>query len=477
MSGTWNPAAPPYRAGVFINVEAVPVPRPVADAAGVVAVIGTADWGPTDRVAEITNEAQATQVFGSTGDIGWQIKDALKGEGTPGRGGATAVRAWRMTTGTAAASTLTLGTTIKLDALYKGSRGNNFKIAVIASAADPTNRVDVLVYEGSIQRESYLAMGKTDIQGIVDAINRGSTLLVATYLASGTLATIALPGTSMTGGSSGAALTATEYQAARDALEFDKRFGVVGLKITDSTEIGLWVAWADRLNANGTLLELVIGGALDETSTTAIARTATADSQWVVNLFGELVDSDGVLHPSCEMAPRVAGVIANAGIARPITFASFPDLTLGSPPGTSVLETLVSSGVVPFYGDAFTTRIQRGRTTLRTITASEPVEFQNLLFVRKLQYTFRQLDSLATEIISNGGVVNSPAGRASLLSRLQAEIDQLISEDVVVAGSAAYFDPEYPQEGDRVFVIFAMSMAPGIEQILGRMTIPTSLAA
>src|SRR4051812_45172869 len=66
MPGTWSTAAPPAKPGPYANFVGAAA-EAVADAVeGVEAVLGTSDWGPSDRPHEITTPGDLTDTFGAT---------------------------------------------------------------------------------------------------------------------------------------------------------------------------------------------------------------------------------------------------------------------------------------------------------------------------------------------------------------------------------------------------------------------------
>lgn len=475
--GTWNSADPPVRSGVFINIETVATPRVAADANGVVGLVVTADWGPINQIVDLTSETGATATYHTGGNAEWAISQALRGEGIAGRSGASIVKAYRAATGSAAAATITLDNTsavdsLKLDAKYTGTRGNSLLVTVQASAApDASTHVDILIYEGSVLRESYIRLAKTDVAAMETVINASSNLVVADSLATGTaLATVASQ--ALTGGNSGSTLTGTEHTAAMTAFEAASPFSVVApVGLTDSTIMNTWRDWADRLNTEGRLFHLVVGGAASETISTAITRSTTMGSPYIVNIWGDIKISD-VTYKSADMTARVAGIIANAGFSRSITFSQLPEATMTSPPSSANVETAVRGQVVPFWSDGTAVRLQRGQTTLTTATASEPESFKSLLFMRKVQQSIRELDEIGTAIISSGLFVNTSNDRDALLGMYAAKIKDLENRNVLTPGAGSvHIDDAYDNSGESLHLIYKLTIAPGIEQVLGRMTI------
>lgn len=477
LGGTWSSVDPPQRAGLFVNVDTVPATAPITDSSGVVGLVVTADWGPVNAITNITAPSEAEAYYESGSDAEFAINAALRGEGLPGRGGATTVRVYRAATSSAAKATVALANTagtpataITLTAKYEGTRGNDFKATVQANAADGTKK-DLLIYEGTTLRESYTSLDPAAIQNIVDLVNLQSVLLTATVGATtNDLANVS--NSAFSGGDSGSTLTGTEHTAAQSAFEGSSGFSAFAVHgLTDTTITGTYTAWADRLNGEGKTFMVVIGGLAGESVTTATTRTNSADSAYCVNIYGD-VTIDGTAYKSADMTSRVAGMIASAGAFRSISFSQIPEGSMASAPTNAQIETLVRASVVPFFSDGTTVRLQRGRTTLRTTSATKPEKFKSLLFVRKVQDTLKGLDAVATSILGAAGAANTEAGRDAVLAMFRAKLEELIQRGIALPGGSVYLDPAYDNTGESLYIVFAIDMAPGIEQILGRIAIP-----
>lgn len=477
LGGTWSSVDPPQRAGLFVNVDTVPATAPIADSAGVVGLVVTADWGPANEIVDIDSPSAAAAYFGSGSTAEYAIVGALTGEGVTGRGGASTVRVYRAAASAKAKATVNLANTagtpataITLTAVYFGSRANNFTVTVRTNPSDSSLK-DILIYEGTILRESYIALTPANISDIVDVINAQSLLVVAS--AGATTSPLAnVSNAAFSGGNSGSTLTGTEHtaaQAAFEALGGFSAFAVFGL--TDATIRGTYAGWTDRLNSEGKTFVMVFGGAAGETTTNALTRTGDLDSAYCVNLYGDLT-VDGTTYSSAQMTPRIAGIIAAAGASRSVSFAQLPDASMANPPTNAQIESLVRGSVVPFFFDGTTVRLQRGRTTLQTITDTNPEKFKSLLFVRKVQETLRQLDLVSMNILGASGVVNTDTGRTSILSMFTFKLDELAQRGISIPGATVYFDESQDNTGETLYIVFAIDMAPGIEQILGRIAIP-----
>ena len=292
-SGQYSLTDPPARAGVFINVKTVSSPRSRAGAAGIVGVVGQADWGPDNQIVEVGSAAEALTLFGTAGTLYFAIDQALAGEGLPDRSGASTVKAYRATGSSRAMATKVLsnGTTnaLTLTAKYNGSRGNNLNVTTQTNAVDVSKK-DLIIYEGTTQREAYTyaGTGPSILAGLAADINARSAFVTATVTADGT-ALSAIANSSFTGGNSGTSLLTADHASARAAFEADgdfSAFAVDDFAALGGTEQTAYRDWTVRLVEEGKLFHLVVGGLASETVSTATARSVTLDTPDITHVAG-----------------------------------------------------------------------------------------------------------------------------------------------------------------------------------------------
>jgi hypothetical protein len=480
FGGSYNVTDPPQRGGVFVNVEVAALPKTRDVSRGVVAVVVQADWGPDNEIVEIGSESQGLAVYGSTSTAYFTITQALEGEGIPGRDGASTVLAYRIAGSAAAAADIDLNNTdtdpaLTITAKYKGTRGNNLKVTVRENPGDATKN-DILVLEGTSLRETYTET-KADVQAFADAINTLSQFVAATVTEDGT-ALAAVTAQPLTGGDSGATLIAGDHTTAQAAFEayggFDT-FAVDNLPDdTDSVRTS-YIEWVNRLNSEGKLFHMVLGGPANEISSAAITRAVSHDSEYVVAITGD-VTIDGVEYSSAQIASRIAGIISSAAQHRSASGAQLFGATLATPPTTTEIENMVRAGVVPLVQEAGIVRLQRAKTTYQATSVSDPNKgkFDSLFFMRRLHHTFRRFDTLVTDHIIGQTISNTPSGRDNILAMFRGELKNLEEAEVTIPGATVVYDPAQDNTGETLYILFSYRPAPGVEQILGRVSIPAA---
>ena len=476
FGGSWDSSAPPVRSGLFFNVvQGTPTAAP-APAGGVVALVAKADWGPVNTVTAMSTKLAVSTAFGTGQTMATSAALAFRGSNTYG---ASQVLAYRIVGANSVKASLTLNKTgpvaaIVLSARYQGTRANGFTVTVRDTPADAA-KTDIVLYEGSTILETHTYADAATLAAIVVQLNTDSSYFTATTATTGSLLTVT--GAAFTSGFNGDALTSTEYGNALSAFEaIGGQFSMfclddyIALSDGIKTTIAAWVA---RLNAEGSLFLAVVGGALAETTTTAKTRSTGLNSEYVVNTTRDLY-VDGVLCSSSVLAPLVAGCIAGVGVGRAISLLDLPGCSVDNPPTITEVETLVTGGVIPFIAsDAATTRIQRGRTSLVTLTSEKGDVFQSILQVRKIHHTLRALTDVYLTIVG-AGVPNNAVGRGEIMGSFKAALLSLSEQGIVNPDWTIALDADQDNSGETLHVNLVARPAPTVEVVLGTWVVPTA---
>lgn len=482
--GNWNPADPPQSAGLAVNFRTLSAAPTQVDSLGVAAIVGVSDWGPANQIATVDSFSTADLLYRSGTDLNFAITGALTGEGTDQRSGARSVLAYRIVGSGAAAASVSLSNTTPASALsvaakYPGLGGNALSVAVQANA--DTTKHDFLVMRGSTLLERY-TYPKTDLAVLVSAL-AGSSYVTGSVVIDGVaLATVAA--TPLASGTAGAAITVSEHAAAMAALEARAgEFSVLALDTTptDSTIRATWRDWTKRVANDGGLFHWVIGGLAAEAPSTAIQRTGpigtytdAMDSEWIVNLTRDLIIG-GVTYSSSKMAPRVAGIIAAAGVSRSASFATIAGATLANAPTSAEVELLVRGGVVPFVWSDSAAMLQRARTTFVTTSTDKNAKWKSLLNVRKIAYAVRAMAREQQAITGGDGVGNDSGPlRDAVIGRFRDVCEQLVAQNVLSPGTTVEMDDTLGLDNDNEVLHLRLVAKPvsGIETTLVSWTIP-----
>jgi hypothetical protein len=480
MAGEFSKAVRPRLAGAYFNWQTeASIDSPPASIGSIVAVPVTHNWGPLQTFVALDSFDEWKGIFGVSNTAGMRaVYGAFKGEGLPGKGGAGRVLVYRMGTGAAAASTLNLSngaaTGIRLDARYKGTRGNVLAATVQAGAVVGTK--ELLLLDGGRVIERY-PHNSTDLAGLVATINATSDFVTGTVVNAGVaLANVA--SAALAGGADGDVLTATEHTDAQTKLA-SVRFSLLAPQaLTDPTIRASYVAWTQGQNTVGKRHLLIVGGAAGESVATGVLRSQSFNDWDVVNLAGPALHDDvlGVDMSTAELASRVAGAIANRGERKDLIYARFTDLSV---PAGVVLPTLaeqeqaVIGGATVFSIDtneAAPVFIREGVTTYADDTASprdedgnkiRTVEHYSRIKNLRIQHGIEtELDEWATSGDVLGSLPVNDRVRALVLGRVTEAYASRETAEIVQAGWTVQLDTDPPPDDDQDFVQYVHGFHP-----------------
>lgn len=474
MPGDFSKDNRPRRPGAFFAFDARQTVPPPPGLGGIVAIAFTNDWGPDETPTLLRSFQDYRASFGdSINTMGYRaVRQAFQGEGLPGYGGAGAVLAYRMT-GSAKASAAhifmnTAGTpaaAITVTAKYPGTRGNALNVTVQDQPGTQTPEKDeFIVYDGATEVERY-NYTDTDITDLAAQINAKSQWLTAAMTATGTaLAYVA--NVALTAGNDGATLVAGDYTGMMSGLEVE-RFSVLSFEMpVDAGILTSLGTWGKLARANGKRFRTVIGGALDEDATTAIARSLVLNDPGFINIGGGSVTDSvlGVLS-TAQLAPRVAGIVAARGEARSLTYARFAGLTLRAGFTDADILRGFDGGVLVLARDSnlnAPVRIEKGVNTYTTTTdADRP------LSIFRVPKFIATMDGLQMELTEFGEqeVIGKMPVSASTRSFVRAEISSRMRtrEDagVIQPGWTVDVDDDPPATPTDDFMQFIIGLTFG----------------
>lgn len=473
--GTFSKSARPVLAGSYMNFSIVS-PAQVAQSVGRTVALGfTHNWGPLEVATPVDSLAEFVAKFGAdvnnptSGYIA--AYEAFKGEGSDQFGGAGQVICYRMGGAAAAKATRVMQNTtpaaaMTITAKYEGTVGNGLRITTQDHAADATQN-ELLVLNGTVLLETYLYLD-TDIADLVAQINANSAWISATQTITG----VALGATSsvaLTGGNDGTTLLGTDYTQAMASLEVQK-FGILVFEnLTDSTIQASVKTWAQAQNAAGRRFFTVFGGALDENITTAAARSGTFNDPDILNVGvgsirdNNLLNSAGVplVLSTAQLAPRIAGVLANRGERYSLTFAKLVGVDLLNGPSTTDIVRAYDTGVIVLGRSSDrlgTVRLEKGLTTFTTKTdAARPrAIFSVPKYVAVMHGLQEDLVTWADENIIGQTTVDNDT-RTAVLAQANVFMQQREDYGGVQEGWTTYVDPSPPPSDDDPFIAIVIS--------------------
>jgi hypothetical protein len=485
---TWTTSSPPIRAGAYFNFVAAAQVAVQTGIAGVVAVVGTAGWGPVATPTSVGSQGEFETNFSSStsGSLRAASLAALDGFDL---GGATSVLACRVAGSSAAVGTTTLNDgsaapAIPITSRYKGSRANNFTFTVQTNATDATKK-DLLVYENGVLLETYSSLTNTN-DGIVSTINATNSPYIVAAV-SGTsgrqLANVAAA--TMTGGDSGLTIALADVSAMLTTLgQYDWNVAVLGgIDDVGATNQSIQSAFATFIKSQNTDTNRrcfgVLGGAAGETifsgsayptTVSAQGRALFLDNENLITLSTDLRRlSDSAILASVDLAPRFAGALAGIGLKRGMTYVKWTGYQVNNPLTNSQIPTAITAGVNVFANhDVGSVHLESGVTTLLTTnTTDRPSSHQRIRNVAIDHFVQRQIDvQMKDKYIGQLG--NTEQGRRDLVSAVLGFLRVLETNNVLQVGqSSVDLDLRFNQDGttNAVFLQWAYAYVNAIERI------------
>lgn len=436
---------PQVRTDVKVNLSLI---EPAGD--GVVAILGSAQWGPFDQLQTLSSLNDGLTIFKDDSTTVTTLT-MTKGLDMLYRNGAGTVLAMRVGDGTQASSSITLqsGSTnvITIYGKYKGSYGNNVQVTVTENGS---NR-NLKVTDGVIT-ENYTNSGDGYDENIAlaDAVTAGSQLVTATST-SNTYLVSALTATNLSGGSDGSAsITASNYTTAFDNYLADQDFNylVVPGTTADSFHSTMVAKMNTRAETDRKYASFISGIAQDETIATAADRTAS----------GKRI---ALLAPSFRYTNRISGTVqyldgsylacAYAGLLATLFPEDSPTHKVLNTEGVIVntttlkdyynkgeQEQLLESRIVPVSLISGSERVVRGVT--RITSTSSVFYLQNITTI--VDYIRKQLEDTLNDFIGNPNLqrVRDVIARTCDNILETAKRDEIIEDyqdSVVTAGASA----------------------------------------
>jgi hypothetical protein len=456
--------------------------RPAPSAADVVAVPIIHDWGPlgADEGARLVSSfAEFEAVYGAGDTAGRDaVLGAFQGVGVGTQAGAGGVLVYRMATGAAAKATIVIQNTtpaaaLTLTAKHEGDAGEDISYVV---EDDPQNaardRLRILFRGATVEKYTYTP---TDITALAASINARSQYVDASGVTSGTALT-PTAGTSLAGGDNGSVLTVTEWQAALDALEFE-RFGLFApFNLTDGAIKAVIFSWQQAQADGMRPVMVVFGGASGETVDQAITDAAIYNDEHVVR-FGVGTYHDDLLDKdlsTAQLAPRIAGVLAARGETMALTRAELGGLTLVSGgPTSDELVAAAGGGVTCLRRTASPTTdlvVSKGVTTFTDENVdAKPLEvFSEPRMVRVMDNFIRSVVEWGDDIAIGDLTVTEDA-RALVRGKIRGLGEDLERRGLIDPGTleVSVEPPDDPTLSDAIPFEFGWRFTRTVNYIIG----------
>lgn len=457
------------RPGVYVRVTDVGEPPEAIIPQGTVATLFRASWGPLGEVVTMESAEAIPAMFGSGGTT-----DVIKENF---RGGCRRVLGFRLGSGGAkAVNTLQDGASVnvvKLEALYEGTRGNDFTVTVRDSLADENKR-ELLIYEKTTLRQTVeFAKGTAEPQSLVDAIKESnSPWVTATKIADGSGVLAETTQSPLTGGED-PTVTGEDYSTGLLAIEAID-WNALSVDTNDVITHAVVQTYIDRVRNEGKRVIGVVGEPTSVEMATRFANSRAFNDPAIVYVANGFKGSDGITREGYLAAARVAGMIAGSQITDSLTHAVVRGATeiAGALTNAEIEQAILSGALVFTMSAQKQVHIEYGINTFITVTADYDAGWKK---IRRVKTRDNLIDRIAyTWDPLIGKINNSPDGRATLIAAAQGIINKMVGEGALLGGTFME-DPNNPPAGDsawfaayvddldsaeKVYITFGFRFAP-----------------
>lgn len=416
------------RPGVTIELIAKAQER-VLPKSGVVLVPYQAEWGAPDTIVRMAGyDERIAETFGEVDVI------ELAAEG-----GAT-ILGYRMTNGNAVAAFYSQAGAIKIEARYPGEKGNELKIAIAPSTAEPGKKE--LQVKGPIKTERFSFADADEL------VSKTSQSIYIRVTKQGDTDITDVAETPLTGGTSGTAtLTpsdATKLFTAVSGADFDAMY----LPFDDpAVQAAAKQFMSDRRTLNKKLSTLVIGGpaADDDNMTKHTERSVSMNARYVVNcaIAGEHVN--GKEYGSLQWAAWAAGKIAATPAHESLTAVIVPMKKARKDWGHTEILNALSTGTLIATRDGDVYIIESAVNTLSTLGPGDREDYGKIRVSMTLDQIENDIQTVGKKY--KGKLDNNDIGAATFVGAVKSYLEERERQGAIEAGWV--FEDKKDGVGDR----------------------------
>lgn len=502
MPGPWSASKPPVRPGSYTNWRALAQPTIPSNGATTVCVPFTHDWGPLQTLIAMPSWQTFLDIFGTDDTAGSRaIKQCFFGEGLPGYGGAGTIIGYRMqgsSANTAKTAKLELknstpAVAAEVKAKFPGTYGEKIKIAIVAKAGEESTKKELQVILGTTIIESFTfnKTGAKLVEELEKLVALGSGYITLTKLIDAVELTN-ITATALTGGADGATLIAADWTAMLAAVQPEPFAIFAPFELTNETVMTAINEWQKIMNKTGKRVQVFIGGALNETAAEAITRAQNMNDPGMITLgIGGVVDSGLVGTPNApialstaQLAPRVAGIQAARGSAKPLTFARLAGCAFtvrsttgavvsASAPNETEIILAIENGVIPISRDSNLNsplRLEKGVTTWQSSNTDKdrPYEiYKNPKFLKVMGDFEMNLTAFVEQEVITPGLPITQATREFVIGKAEEMLDRMVKAGLIQASPNIEFDPSItptPQD-NFLAIVYEWVFTRSVEQV------------
>lgn len=420
---------PRERPGVTVEMVAVAKER-VLPKSGVVLVPYQAEWGAPDTIVRMYgDEERYNETLG--------LVDTIE---LAADGGAT-ILGYRITNGNATAAKYTQDGAVEVSARYAGTYGNNLKVVILASDAEPGKKeLQVKDATGILERFSF-----ADADELVSKADQSIFIRVKKL---GTTAIADVAETSLANGVSGTAgLTAADFTKLFNAIS-GADFDTLHLPTDDpAIQASGRQFMKDRRTLNKKLSTEIIGGNAEEDTDMSkhTARSVAQNARYVVNcaLAGE--HNNGTYYNSIQWGAWVAGMVAATPADQSLTGIVVPMKKAAKDWGHTEILNALSTGTLIAVRDGDVYVIESAVNTLSTLGPDEREDYGKIRVSMTLDQIVNDINTVGKKY--KGKLDNNDLGGSIFVGAVKKYME--VREEQGAIDTGWTFEDKKNGEGDR----------------------------
>lgn len=170
----------------------------------------------------------------------------------------------------------------------------------------------------------------------------------------------------------------------------------------------------------------------------AVLPNCKADSEYIVNCTGDIINAEGNTIAAEALCARVAGMICGTDLEHSITYATIPEAKDCTRKTTTELDSAVNGGELVTFFDGEKVKLSRGVNSLTSTTDTKGSEYKKIKNVETMCLIKSDLRRLCQDSYV-GRYPNTYSNRCLLLAAVEDYFDTLI-EDGAVSTREVTFD-------------------------------------
>lgn len=442
MAETYIVGESKVRPGAYFNIQKQGTNAQADVINGVTAVVFKSDFGPLNKMVELTAEDGYAATFGSGGTTD-AIQEAING-------GAKTIIACRVGNG-GTAGTVTLNdnngeAAVTITAAYPGKK--EFTVTVREKLTDSSVK-ECIIYAGKTEFEKIeFTAGSGEAAALVEAFSNSNKFKAELKSGKDTAEIKVVSQSAFTAGTD-PQVTTSDYSDAFANIEASD-FNTICVDTEDTAVHLLLQAFINRVFNAGTLAIAVVAEKHTTALDTRIAHAAVFNDKKMCYVLNAYINEQGSEIDGYQTAARIAGMIGACASNSSLTHTVVNGFTelLERLTNTQIVTAEKKGCIVLTYNSAKQVWIDNAINTLITPAENEDDGWKKIRRVKTRYELIRRMNTTSDNLV--GKVDNDNNGRATVISQLQAVANSMVAEGKLTSCKVSE-SAVYTSDGDSAY--------------------------